>query len=523
MIKGIIMANIRTLVENFTKTPLFKSTANKLSKFDQAVLLGPACLVADIISRNIELSQLKELNVCWLAPSGNELIDKCAWFGLVGSLLESDLKLNLTFIGNQALGDINGPNPKVASQLSLPNVTIINSDVLPSNIDTDILILGHSHDAIGFDSWKVDALNSASYKVAVGLTYSASDQIVEAEKWNSLGIELIASINPEYSFNSKSEEGSRWAYQVDYLKYATLTDYLEPSISAWVQKHSGDSGVLNPLFEPCKPIDQITPFKGGQSINGVYLIDYLVIIPDFHLLVELDPKTSQLTLISAVSVEMIKDLPSVESSYFDRYTYAQNVKLSLTKMTFESDTHLFVKYLESKLQENEISLPELRQLILHESDLGKQIPLLRKAIGHNCADSLLDLAQIKREHFDDSDEPLRMLKVASSIGHAVADFNLSVFAQEDPSLFSGNDALKFLSRSAALGLPQANYFLGMYYINEHHTKWGIDHLEKAALFGLQEAVEYILNVKKEQLLTNQITKKQYSLEKRKYRQFQGVV
>lgn len=521
------MSNIRNLVEIASECDLFQSTAGRLQQQDQAMLLGPASLLADLISRSNTLNAKDSIHVCWLAPTGNEFVDDGKWLSFVDIFLNRDLDISYSFILARQLSPIHGPKPDAVSRLSKPKVQYFTKDNLPDLTNIDLLIIGHSQDSIEFEEWKVKALEGSPNAEIAALTYSCADHVVESIKWASIGLRQIASFNPDYRFASLSEQGSEWCHRVDLLSVGPegVKRYPGPSTMAWLQKHSGEMGMLNPLMEPLSEIKGITPIKGGESIDGVYLVDDLVLLPRYQMLVAMNLDTTQMTPIATVVKEMINSMPSKNADYSEKYRYAMLLKLIHLKLSFESATEQFVDYLESKVPNNTATGAEYHQLSLHMDSIARRTDMLKLAVSKGSTDSLVDLAALLNAQ-DEGLEPdcIGMLRVASKQGSAVANFNLSVFAQDSKYawLFEEDDAIKYLAAAGQAGLPEANYFLGTYYLGLNHEKWAIKHFEKAAMFGSLEAVEQILEISKRQMTARAITLKSYKKVVRKYRQF-GLV
>lgn len=526
------MTEISLLLQDFIKTEKYKTSAGMLDAKSQSEVMAPAILVADLLSRYKHRFEDKQtISIAWIAPTGIELVDHGAWINTATDIAQTAQDIEFHFIGSRKPAPFNGPKPNIVDQLEPVKARFSSGDELVLNETYDLVIVGHNGDATEILKWKSDVVERNPDALVAALAWSEADQIVEMIKWEGLGYQAVDSWTPNYGFQSESEFGSIWANTVNILRKSTESKFsIVKCSTVWSYGHSVQSGMTNPIQQPLSSIDGVKFLKGGDDIRAVYLVDNLVLIPDYNMLLEYNFEQRSLKALCSIAQLDLDKMPSDSAQFVERYAYAAFIKLSYTKLEFESGKQKarFLESLQKSFETRKADAAMATQLAKHLIDNREtqfKIDVLKVAVGLGSVVAYLELSSLYRELGVNPSMVIELLKEAHKMGSAEASFNLAAIVESFPDFFSpenNESAIEYIKAAANLGFPEANYQYGSYLFFYSNSQLGLEHLEAAALFGHAEAIQAILEIHEKSMLAREITKKKFERIKRMYRRFRTV-
>lgn len=262
-------------IRDLLRQPHIKKMTSIIATEAMIPLGGPAVHAAKYLQENDCIPANGKLRVLLPAPYKTVTSDEFAWFGLIGTLLNIELSIEVVAFGVTERKEIATPYTSIVSKLSPVKMTCL-SDEDEIEGEFDIMIGCHPK----LDKGLITRLATASYKHGIWLSWSETDWLITKSLMSSNGMSMTDPIPSDYELTSKTEKGSGFCrFTSNISKSSAVSTPSEKSRADFLlamSEHSAMTGYTNPMANPGTQIKEMV-LSDKHVHDKYYVIDNLFV------------------------------------------------------------------------------------------------------------------------------------------------------------------------------------------------------------------------------------------------------
>lgn len=471
----------------------------KLTVADTVSLVAPAALIASVIQKTGMASAPGPIRVLLIGRDPMIRLDHAVWASLAGDMIgrPGEVEIILTY-AEQAITSLY----PIAQALRLPHCTVMTPEQIQGGSAACVSVGLWLHPAAEVDT----EVEQEHLRIAQQLMTAAVPVVACVFNETDLNGQNIVLSQAKLRLNPLGDVIRRGSSAINRFGIFSADLGLEGGWGAIICRLCPASGERHTDVDvsQVKTALAVLRLEGGlsstwslgQRVNGVAfnriipvgLMGNLAIEPTTGQLLSNDEDTNRLAIVGNLWAEKLKTMPSGGE---DLLVWASSVKLSYS-LAFPKEPEkrdATIAALEQALKEGVLDAgialargyeatgkPELREKALQiYRQIGSAHPLSAYALAHDELSAGNDKAAL--EHF----------KASAEAGYPLALTDLAVFVLQHQ--LEGIDPWDLLTRSAALGDPDANVYLAERRMNENLPQEALDLLRKAWQVGHKGAVD----------------------------------
>ncbi len=471
----------------------------KLTVADTVSLVAPAALIASVIQKTGMASAPGPIRVLLIGRDPMIRLDHAVWASLAGDMIgrPGEVEIILTY-AEQAITSLY----PIAQALRLPHCTVMTPEQIQGGSAEGVSVELWLHPAAEVDT----EVEQEHLRITQQLMSAAVPVFACVFNETDLNGQNIVLSHAKLRLNPLGDVIRRGSSAINRFGISSADLGLEGGWGAIICRLCPASGERHTDVDVCqvKTALAVLRLEGGlsstwslgQRVNGVAfnrlipvgLMGNLAIEPTTGQLLSHDEETNRLAILGNLWAEKLKTMPSGGE---DLLVWASSVKLSysLALPKEPEKREATIAALEHALEEGVLDAgiglargyeatgkPELREKALQiYRQIGSAHPLSAYALAHDELFAGNDKAAL--EHF----------KASAEAGYPLALTDLAVFVLQHH--LEGIDPWDLLTRSAALGDPDANVYLAERRMNDNLPQEALDLLRKAWQVGHKGAVD----------------------------------